>query len=193
MSFSFIRCISCCVAVLVLLESELFPATAMEPDWDKDAGNYIVINQDIRSILEEISNHIGVPAFVSDDIKGKVNEKIESGSFKHMIETLTRRYGFTWYYDGGKLYFSSLKESISQIMPIGQVQFDHLRRQLADLEVLDDRFDLRYSASGRSVFVSGPPRYAELVRQGIEAANAQIGVKQSRRGIDVIYGRGGSR
>jgi type III secretion protein C len=162
---------------------------AAEPNWAAMSADYVVVAQDLRDVLAEISNHLGLSSFISEEIKGKVSQNIRGPSAKEMLESLANRYGIVWYYDGGKIYYSLLKENMSQIMPLGLAQFPSLKRQLSDLGLLDSRFEFRYSESGRSIFVSGPPRYIELIRQGIEAANAQIGVRQQARAVSVIYGR----
>lgn len=166
------------------------PAAAAEPNWSAAESDYVIVNQDLRAVLTEISNQLGLAAFVSDDIRGKISRPPSDGNTKALIERLGKLYGFTWYYDGGKIYYSSLKESTSAVFQIGQLSFDSLKRQLAQLQILDDRFELRFSEAGRSVFVSGPPRYVELVRQGIDAANAQIVNRQQAPGVVVIYGSG---
>lgn len=179
-----------CMCVLVVAGS-VMPARAAEPNWGAATADYVVVNQDLRSILNEISSHLSLSAFVSDEIKGRVVERINEPTMRELVEKLGRRYGFTWYYDGGKIYFSSLKENSSVIIPIGRANYPDLRRQLNELGLLDARFELRYSAAGRSVFVSGPPRYVELIRQGVEAANAPIVDPLQGPTVNVIFGRGG--
>lgn len=168
-------------------------ATAAEPNWGAGASEYVVVDQDLRAVLAELSHHLSLSAHISDEIKGRVREKMTSTSDKDLIQKLADRYGFTWYFDGSALYFSALKENISQIFPIGQVSVSYLQQELEDLSILDPRFELRYSESGRIIYVSGPPRYVELVRQGLEAANAQTVMKLQTRNINVIYGSGGAR
>lgn len=163
---------------------------AAEPNWGAAASSYVVVDQDLRAVLAEISHHLSLSAHISDEIKGRVREKMTFPSDKDLIENLASRYGFTWYYDGSGIYFSSLKENVSQIFPVGQVSVSYLQQELEDLAILDPRFELRYSESGRIVYVSGPPRYVEVVRQALEAANAQTVMKLQSRSINVIYGFG---
>lgn len=165
------------------------PAFAAEPNWDAVGADYVVVSQDLRDVLAEISNHLGLSSFISEEIKGKVTQSLQRSSVKEVMDTLKSRYGIVWYYDGGKVYYSVLKENISQIISIGSAQFPSLHKQLVDLGVVDSRFELKYSEAGHTVFVSGPPRYVELVRQGIDAANARVGAREQARNATVIYGR----
>jgi len=164
-------------------------ASAAEPNWNAVGVDYVVVAQDLRDVLAEISNHLGISSFISEEIKGKVTQSPRKATMKETMDALQKRYGIVSYYDGGKIYYSLLKENVSQIISIGSAQFPVLRRQLVDLGVIDERFELKFSETGRSVFVSGPPRYVELVRQGVDAANAQIGARRQARDAVVIYGR----
>lgn len=163
---------------------------AAELKWGEAKSEYVVIDQDLHAILAEVSHHLGLSAHISAEIKGRVREKMSYDSDHDLIKNLANRYGFTWYFDGSALYFSSLRENKSQILPVGQVSTSYLRQELDGLNILDHRFELRFSDNGRILFVSGPPRYVELVRQGLEAANAQ---KIQSRSIGVIYGYGNSK
>lgn len=179
------------VAGLLLLTSSN-TAAAAQLDWGAKVAEYVVVDQDLRAALAEISSHLGVPAHISDEVKGRIHEKLPALPAKALLQELSGRYGITWYFDGSGLYFSALKESTSQILSIGQVSFPFLQRQLEELGVLDERFELRFSEAGRIVYASGPPRYLELVRQGLEAANAQSVARTQPKNINVIYGYGGS-
>lgn len=171
----------------------MFDAVAAEPNWGTGTSEYVVVDQDLKAVLSEISHHLGLPAHISDEIKGRVREKMAASSDKDLVRQLADRYGFTWYFDGSSLYFSALKENVSQIFPIGQVSPSYFQQELEKLSLLDSRFELRYSDSGRIVYASGPPRYVELVRQALEAANAQTIAKQQSRNINVIYGYGSTQ
>jgi type III secretion protein C len=167
-------------------------AAGTELNWATRLSEYVIVDQDLHSVLTEISDHLGVPAHVSDALTGRVHEKLPSSTAKELVTKLANRYGFTWYFDGSGLYFSSLKENASQMIPIGQVSFSYLQRELGDLSILDPRFELKYSDAGHVVYASGPPRYVELVRQGLEVANSQTVERQETKGVNVIYGYGGT-
>lgn len=180
------------MAVLACLAPPL-TALSAEPRWGGGASEYVVVDQDLRAVLTEISHHLGLPAHISDEIKGRVREKMSAASDRELVHTLATRYGFTWYFDGSSLYFSALSENQSQIYPMGQVSSFYLQNELSGLGILDGRFELRFSDNGRIVYVSGPPRYIELVRQTLEAANAQTIAKVQNRSVNVIYGYGESK
>lgn len=182
-----------CLLGVVFLVARLGDVMAAEPNWGTGTSEYVVVDQDLKAVLSEISHHLGLPAHISDEIKGRVREKMTAGSDKELIRQLSDRYGFTWYFDGSSIYFSALKENVSQIFPIGQVTPSSFQQELEKLSILDRRFELRYSDSGRIVYAAGPPRYVELVRQALEAANAQTVVKLQNRNINVIYGYGGTQ
>ena len=163
-------------------------AQAAHLDWEMQLGEYVIVDQELRSVLTEIAGHLGVPARVSDAVKGRVHEKLSSATAKETVKQLATRYGFTWYFDGSALYFSSLTENSSRILPIGQVSFPFLQHELEELGILDTRFELRYAESGRSLYAAGPPRYLELVRETLDAANAQTVAKEQMKEVNVIYG-----
>lgn len=177
-----------CLCMIQCLSTSVIGA---EPRWGRQNADYVVVDQDLRAVLGEVSHHMGIPAHVSEEIKGRVHERMQFNTDRELVAALASRFGFVWYFDGSALYFSALKENQSQILPLGQVTIAYLQQELGQLGILDSRFEFRYSETGRILYVSGPPRYVELVRQGLEAANAQTVAAIQNRAVNVIYGATG--
>lgn len=148
-------------------------ACADEPRWSEAPYTYVVVDQDLRTVLQEFGNHLGLSVALSEGIDGRVRGKVPPLPPREFLDRLTAMYGLTWYYDGSVLYVVPIKEMVSKLLPLGQVSFAALKASLDSLRIADQRFPIRYSPDSNLVFVAGPARYVELIEQTIGAVGPQ--------------------
>jgi len=159
----------------VLLSAAAFlfalPAQAAVPPWPDGPYPYVVVDQDLVTVLNEFGQHMGTPVQISDDVHGRVLGRIPSMAPRAFLDRLALQYGFNWYYDGSTLAIAANSELVQRTIPLGKAKFDTLNADLDRLGISDSRYVLRHAEGSDLVMVAGPPRYADLVQQTVDSLN----------------------
>jgi type III secretion protein C len=137
---------------------------ATEPPWGNEPFGYVTVEQDLTELLREFASQFGIPITVSSNVFGVVRGRLPAQPPRQFLDNLARLYGLLWYYDGFVLHISGIDEAESQIIRLDGMGIEQLTRSLEELGVLDARFPWRVSPSMDVLYVSGPPRYVELIR-----------------------------
>lgn len=162
-SASFARTIG---VALLLSVPQLSVAMAAEPaDWLDKSYPYVVVESDLRSVLDDFGRNTGAAIRVSDQVRGEVRGEIPALTARLFLDRLARDHGLVWYYDGFVVDISTRDELRTEVLDATGVSVSRLEREMQALEIYDGRFDIRGSDQTGLVFVSGPPRYLELVQQ----------------------------
>lgn len=166
-------------------------ARAAEPAWPPEPYRYVVVDQDLRLVLQEFGRNMNVRVVLSDAVQGRVRGRLPELAPRAFLEHLAQSYGLDWYFDGDLLSISGTGESVTHFAPLHHFAFARIETDLARTGLLDPRFALRPGPGDDMALVSGPPHYVQLVEQSIAAltaakapAAAQAG---GSRGTLVIY------
>ena len=163
-------------------------ASGFEPKWPAGRFDYLVVDQDVRDILQEYGHNLGVPVKVSGEIKEqRVVGPLPVESAQAFLKTLCGTYGLLWYYDGTTLHFSSETELKNELINLGRfLRSDMVVTRLERIGAADARYPIRGTADVHVLSVSGPPAYRTLVRQEViaMAKAAEGGVVVVRAGKD---------
>lgn len=157
------------VATALLLVSDPRRALA-EPPWPSDPYDYVVVDQDLRELLQQFGANTGLKLALSDKVQGRVRGPLPSAPPRQFLETLAREFGLEWTYDGAIIAMSSASEAKTEIIPLDGIPFEKLRAELASAGLLDQRYQFRRAMEGHAALVSGPPRYLGLVHAGLAAS-----------------------
>lgn len=165
-----------------LLSASLFmtlatPARAADLRWRNKPFTIVANGKKIADFIRELASSQGVTAVVDPKVDGVISGRF-SGTPQQTLDTICATYGLTWYYDGSLLYVDPADQSQSQMIPIPPNAAGEIGRALQTMQIADKRFALVINDRANSVYVSGPRRYVELVRQAIgtvgdPAANGQ--------------------
>jgi type III secretion protein C len=142
---------------------------AAEPDWPHTPYDYVVIDQDLRVVLEQFGSNIGVRVVLSDAVQGRVHGRLPVAEPRAFLDHLTRAFGLDWYYDGAAIAVSAVSETQTRMITLQDLDFETVRASLLASGVLDPRHQLRPGPAPNSALASGPPRYLELLQQTIAA------------------------
>jgi type III secretion protein C len=147
------------------------PALGAEPQWPAMPYKYVVIDQDIRSVLVEFGRNVGVSVDLSDQIKGRMRGRLAVATVREFLDELCNAYGLVWYFDGASavLHVSAKAETRTELINIGQLSPEEASARLIALGVGDARFPVRSTPDSGIVSVSGPPPFVSLVRQTLAA------------------------
>ena len=165
--------------------------------WWRTPYSYAAMGQDLRDVLHEFSDNLGIPVTVSDQVNGTVTERWTGTSAREFLDRLASAYGLDWYFDGTTLFISNSAETTSAIVPVHGQGTPELASALMRAGFADDRYPLRDGPAPGTVLVSGPPRYVQLVEQSAQAiskkAPAEERPVQHGRSLIIMRGSASSR
>jgi type III secretion protein C len=155
------------LAATTVLSAICAPANtnAAEPEWPTDSYAYIVVDQDLRTVLEQFGVNTGLGMVLSDAVQGRVQGRLPSAPPHQFLNHLTEMFGLDWYYDGVAIAVSAKSEAKTEVITLKHVSFSEFERALESAGFIDRRYQLRAGPDKRSVIASGPPRYLADVRQ----------------------------
>ena len=172
-------------AVSVLSASFAMPmrgeCTAAEMVWPTAPYDYVVVDQDLRTVLQQFGTNTGIRIVLSDAVQGKVRGRLPPAPPRDFLIGLAQMFGLDWYYDGAVLSISSTTEAQTHLLPLQGVSFDALRDGLAATGLLDPRFQLKPGLGKAVALVSGPPHYWAMVQQAATALQAGGGPPEQQK------------
>ena len=158
-----------CLLLLALLMPAL-PATAAELQWRGRPFQIVASDKQLPDFLRELAASQGTTAVVDPKVAGVISGKF-SGAAKQILDSVCATYGLTWYFDGSFLYVDLASEARSEVMSITPGSASRIAQTIVALKISDSRYPLSISENEGSVFVSGPKRYVEMVRQAVKLAD----------------------
>ncbi|NVZ53862.1 type III secretion protein [Pseudomonas sp. B6002] len=177
------------MAVLCLFGSS-FARAAEEPAWFSQPYAYVLVDQDVRSALEEFGHNLDVPLVLSDKVRGKARSTIRAATAGEFLQTLCSTNGLTWYFDGNLLYLNTSDEITTKLFKASALNLDQLQAYLNSLDVFGQQLSMRNGPEGDEVFVSGPPPYLALVQQHVDHLQPKVVAAPvaRERGVRVFRG-----
>lgn len=154
-------------ALLALLSIPARPGAA-EPKLRNQPYTHLAQDEDLRDMLADFGSDNGIRIVVSQRITDLVSGRFDAVEPRKFIERISKAYGLTWYYDGTSLFFYKNGELRTRVFTLQFSTQAKLVAMLRETGIWDDRYPVHAAHSDDAVFVSGPPRYVELV---IETAN----------------------
>ena len=148
---------------------------AAEPVWPGAVYSYLVVDQDLRAVLQEFGANLDLRIVLSDAVQGRVRGRLPELPPRQFLDHLAQAYGLDWYYDGLVLSVSAASEAATHLLPLSGVSVERLEGGLAAADLLDRRFPLHAGPTPGTALVSGPPRYVGLVEQSLKAMLAEHG------------------
>ncbi|MEK8030867.1 type III secretion system outer membrane ring subunit SctC [Ideonella sp. DXS29W] len=148
-------------------------AHAAELRWANAKPVRIVASEKkLADFLRELAASQGTTAVVDPKIDGVISGTFgggRSGNARSVLEAVCSNYGLTWYYDGSLLFIELAADARNEVLPILGSNAPRIADTLNKLQVWDKRYPLVISQNENSVFVSGPKRYVEMVRQIVKS------------------------
>lgn len=140
-----------------------------EPPWPTGTYSYVVIEQDLRDVLQQfaINNHLKIA--LSDKVQGRVHGPLPAESPRDFLNRLAQQFGLEWVYDGSIISISADAEAKTEMIPLRDVSFNRLHDGLASAGLLDPRYQFKPIMGGQIALVSGPPRYVGIVQDALAA------------------------
>jgi len=132
------------------------------PRWANEKWAYAADNKPIKEVMNDFASSQGMTLAMSSDIEGQVSGKFRIHP-KIFIDTMSKSYGFTWYYDGVVLHISSAKNISSRLTKLTFSNTKQLREVMIRMGVMEERFPARFDDESNTVIVQGPIPYVDLI------------------------------
>ncbi len=170
-----------CWLVLVITAWQR-PLMAQELDWVPMPYSYVAEGESLRDVLVNFGANYEVSVVVSDKVNDQVNGQFEHDEPLAFLQQLASLYNLVWYYDGNVLYVFKNSEVQSRLINLEQTGAAELKQALQRAGIWEPRFGWRPDADNRLVYVSGPPRYLELIEQTAVALEQQSQLRSEKTG-----------
>ncbi|MEM6915286.1 MAG: type III secretion system outer membrane ring subunit SctC [Verrucomicrobiota bacterium] len=122
-------------------------------------------DQPVSDFVKDFAASQDIPVSVSEEVSGTVN-----GSFNEMLpeeifDSVMKAYALVPYFDGSILYIYAASEMKSAVIALEKLNTAEFQQLLQQLEVYDANFTFRTLPEQNLVYVSGPPRYVDLLEE----------------------------
>ncbi|MBS9422198.1 type III secretion system outer membrane ring subunit SctC [Photorhabdus caribbeanensis] len=157
-------------------------AYSQDLDWFPTPYSYLAKGESLRDVLVNFGANYEASVVVSDKVTDQVNGHFEQDTPQEFLQHLSSLYNLVWYYDGSVLYVFKNSEIQSRLLKLEQTNATELQQALKRSGIWEPRFGWRPDPSNQLVYVSGPPRYLELVDQTASALEQQSLLRSEKTG-----------
>jgi len=162
-------------AMLMLLVAQ--HSMAAEFRWQNKPFQIIANEKPLNDFLRELASSQGITAVIDPKVNGVISGKFD-GPAKNILNSVCSVNGLTWYYDGAFLFIDLAADAKSEVLPIAAENAGRIAETLVRLHISDERYPLSISERDASVYVTGPRRYVEMVRQAVKLADQKTAMAE---------------
>jgi type II secretory pathway component GspD/PulD (secretin) len=138
-------------------------------DWTTQPYAYLVIDQDVRNVLEELASNLGIGLAMADEVKGKVRGKVRGETAEGFLAAICAASGLSWYYDGTTLFVDNAAGNARRTFDIHVLPTARVQQALAALSSGGARSGLQVDERQHQVVASGPRGYLQLIDRQLAA------------------------
>ncbi|WP_176045411.1 type III secretion system outer membrane ring subunit SctC [Burkholderia sp. BCC1644] len=149
-------------AVWVICMGATAAAHADAVRWRSSVAHVTAEGKDLKDVLRDLLASQGVTASIADNVQGTVTGRFDMPP-QRILDTLAATFGFVWFYDGSVMSISNANDVTRQIVRLDNASITDLNATLRGMRLDDKRYPLTYDNSARTVIISGPPQYVQMV------------------------------
>lgn len=142
---------------------------------------YYGSGEELVEVLQNFAASYYLPTVISEDVLGEVNGKIGPLTPVDFLDHMANIYGFIWYFDGHSLYIYNGNAAQQEIISLGYMTTDKFKKTLKKVGIWDGRFFWKEQAKNGIIYISGPPRYVEMVTQTAALLDKKEGERQKSK------------
>lgn len=161
-------------------------ASAAEPAWPHMTYDYVVVDQDLRAVLQQFGSNVGLRVVVSEAVQGRVRGRLPPLPPRQFLDHLSQAYGLDWFFDGAVLAVSASSETETRFLALQGLDARGLEDGLRAADLLEPRFAVRPGPGPETAMVSGPPRYVKLVQEAAGALAGRPAAAQAPAGSVIV-------
>jgi type II secretory pathway component GspD/PulD (secretin) len=190
------------LAFLLLVSAPLMTSDAnASSEWKNAPYQYVIVDQELRSILSEFGRNLNLPVKLSASIKsqrirGSVNRSVE-WTAESFLRNLSDTYGLVWFHDGSVLHIAERNEVETEMLSVKKAKAMEMQKTFAGLDVSNPELTVRVADGGNALAISGPASYRVFVRSAVLAMSKPDAARIAREAGMADHGavrvfRGGS-
>lgn len=134
--------------------------------------------EDLVEVIQNFAASYYIPTIIAEGLEGEVNGKIGPLTPVDFLEHMSNIYGFIWYFDGHSLYVYNGNSAQQKIISLAYIGIDKFKKTLKKVGIWDGRFFWKEQPVNGLVYISGPPRYVEMVTQTAALLDQKEGDRQ---------------
>lgn len=133
-----------------------------------DKNIYIARDETINNVFRSISSQLKQPIILSKLARRyKISGEFNLTQAMQVIEKITLELGLIWYFDGRVVYIYDNSEAKSIMLSMPSGTYNDVVSFLKKAALFDKKYPLSVAANGRALYLSGPPKYVEIVSSAI--------------------------
>lgn len=142
--------------------------------------------------VEQLFKAIGSEIRKASRFSNKARQYRISGEFDlsrpfEVIERVTSSLGLIWYFDGQVIYVYDNSEVASAMITVSPDAVDNLIASLKNSALYDKRFPIKHAVGSNLIYVSGPPKYVEIVQNTASLLHSEVQIKQrGERHVEIV-------
>ena len=122
--------------------------------------------QSLSIYFQAISSIIERPVIISNKVKAlQVTGDFDLTEPMQALRTMSRNMGLIWYFDGHAMYIYRQEELSSSLGHLEHLKVNELIDALKEAGIYDERYPLNPFTDVQTFYLSGPPKYLQLVTQ----------------------------
>ena len=134
--------------------------------WKSDSySNNTLEPVPIKDILQSFAADQGLPVVTSEEIVDSATVRYSNIAPQAFLDDFTQSNGLIWYFDGVVLHVTKSSDLGSEVLALQNVTAQELILSLDQMGVSSTRFPIRTLDQSGLIYVVGPPRYIELIKQ----------------------------
>lgn len=155
-----------CATVVALAGALCLSGPALGADLQRiEPYDYVVIDRDLGDALRDFARNHGIAVVMDPAVRGRIARRTGAPDSRSFLDALATEFNFVWYFDGLALHVTPPEANRSRFFRTDEVDPAALVRTLTDLRIYDERFGVTEAPDEGIAWISGPPRYIELVEQ----------------------------
>ena len=139
---------------------------------------YFGNSEPTADVLRHFASNYSIPVIISDKVSGVVSGKIGPLDPVAFLNKIAQLNSLIWYFDGNGLYVYNSEEIEKQIINLQYLDTDEFVSTLKDIGIWDSRFYWRSRPAEGIIYISGPPRYMELVTETARLLDEKSGERK---------------
>lgn len=132
------------------------------------ALDYLIVGQDVATLFEVIARDVGMRLDLSDKVNGTLVDTRLTGARDEVMDAATGKLDLDWFAFNGVIYVSNRSDALARIVRLGGLKADRVLNVLIESGLAVERLDIKPSADGASLALSGPPKLLALAEAMIE-------------------------
>ncbi len=129
-----------------------------------DANNFITKDKGVDYLFKALSSKLNKPIITSS----KARKYSITGNFNlskpfEALTKVTADLGLIWYYDGSIIYVYEASEATTAVVQFSRRNYRDLEGFLRQNKLYDNRYPLKMNYSADTLYVSGPPKYVDII------------------------------